>query len=173
MPEPKPLLRPARNERASVQSWGSATKYRVATWVGAVLVLSAVCDYALALYPLGLGSAVWEMATLGAIVQGLPLFSIGVAAMWVSAGGLGRRWLLVAVGWGLLVVAVGLFAALALFLTDVPLALEATRGVARVGIYKLIARTLFLGLLFGAGYIIAGVLALRKARGKKPKEAVA
>src|SRR5207249_127384 len=121
---------------------------------GAVLLLAALSDYALAFYPIGFGSAEWEMATIGAVVQGLPLFSIGLAAIWVCAGGLGRRWLLIMVACGLLVVSVGLFASLLLFLTDVPLALQATQGVAQVGIQKLVGRTLFLGLLFGVAYIV-------------------
>jgi hypothetical protein len=132
------------------------------------LVLAALSDYGLAIYPLGLGSAEWEMATIAAVVQGLPLLSVGLGALWVSVGGRGRGGLLRLVGWGLIVAAVVLFLSLALFLTDIPAALRATRDLARLGIYKLVARTLFLGLMFGVSYIVAGVLAMRQARGHVP-----
>jgi hypothetical protein len=172
MPEAKVLLRRGPKDRA-VQPWTEGAKHRVVGWVGASLVLTALSDYALALYPLGLGSAEWEMATVGAAVQGLPLLSIGLAAIWVCAGGLGKRWLLITLAWGLFVAAMVLFGSLMLFVTDIPPALQATQGVARVGIYKLVARTLFLGTLFGLGYAVAGVLALRQARGSSLKGAVA
>ena len=137
------------------------------------MVVTALSVYALALYPLGLGSAEWELATIGAVVQGLPLFSIGLAAIWVCAGGLGQRWLLLTLGWGLFLAGAVLFGSLVLFLTDVPLALQSTDGLARIGIYKLVARTLFLGVLFGLAYVVTGVLALRQARGSSLKGAVA
>jgi hypothetical protein len=108
------------------------------------------------------------LATIGAIVQGLPLVSIALAAMWISAARRGNRWILLTVGWVLVVAAVMLFAALVVFLTDAPLAVRATQSVARLGIYKLGAGTLSMGLLFGIGYLVMAVMALRQARGKSP-----
>jgi len=51
-------------------------------------------------------------------------------------------------------------------LTDVPIAIRATQSgdAARLGILKLVAKTLYLGALFGLAYVAAGVLALRRAR---------
>lgn len=154
----------ATGKRPPVRPWDDSRRYAILGWIGVVLALAALSDYALALYPLGFGSPEWEAATIGSIVQGLPLLSIGVAALWVSAGAAGRRWLLITVGWGLLLFALCVFGALAVFLTDVPMGLKATRGVARIGVEKLAAKTLFLGLLFGVSYVFAGVLALRQRR---------
>jgi len=156
-----------------VEPWSGAAKYRVAGWVGAVLALAALTDYALAFYPQGFGSPEWEIATISQVVQGLPLFSIGWIGVWVCAGGLGRRWLLAIVGLGFLVAAACVLALLVVFLTDVPVAIRATQSIARMGIVKLVAKTLILGLLFGASYIVVGLLALKQARGSSSREAVA
>jgi hypothetical protein len=137
------------------------------------LALAALTDYALAFYPLGFGSAEWEMGTISSVVQGLPLFSIGLVGVWVGAGGLGRRWMLWIVGLVFLAASAGVLGSLVVFLTDVPIAIRATQGAARLGIQKLIAKTLILGLLFGASYVVMGVLALKQARRRSSREAVA
>lgn len=159
--------------RGAAKPWGDAVKYRVAGWLGVILVAAALSDYLLALYPLGLGSPEWETATIGAIVQGLPLISIGMAAIWVSAGGLGVKWLLLTVGWSLMAAAIVLFVALIVFATNIPMAIRATQDVARVGIEKLVARTLFMGLLFDAAYIVAAIVTLKWALGNSSKESLA
>ena len=164
MPQPKVLVGSEPQRRREVRLWGDDATYRVVAWGGVVLALAALSDYTLAFYPPGFGSAEWEMATIGSVMQGLPLLSIGLAAMWVGGARLGRRWMLVTVGWAVLAVAVCMCGSLLLFLTDVPLAIRATQDVARVGIYKLVVRTLFMGLLFGGSYVVMGTLALRQAR---------
>lgn len=161
---PVVLQAAGRGAKAPVRRWGEEAQYSVVGWMGLVLVLAALSDYALALYPLGFGSPEWEMATIGALMQGLPLFTIGMAAVWVSAGGRGRRWLLAVVGWCGIGLALCVFGLLAVFVTDIPLGLRATQGVARLGIEKLVAKTLFLGVLFGVSYVLAGVLALKQTR---------
>jgi hypothetical protein len=55
---------------------------------------------------------------------------------------------------------------LVLFLTDAPVAVRVTQGVAQFGIKKVIAKTSLLGLLFGVAYLVAGVVALRQSRGR-------
>ena len=157
-------------ERA-VEPWSWATVSRAVGWIGAVLAAAALADYALAVFPTGFGSPEWEMATIGAVVQGLPLFSIGLAGVWVCGAGLGRRGLLLIAGAVFLLAAVCVLGSLVLFLTDVPVAIRATQGAARLGINKLIAKTLILGLLFVGGFVAAGVVALKQSRGRPSGEA--
>lgn len=164
MAEPRILGRP-QPDRPGARQWSDETTYKAVGWVGVVLGLAALSDFVLALYPLGLGSPEWEMATIGAIVQGLPLFSVGLFGVWLCGSGLGLRWMLRIVGWLLLIVVVCLLGSLVLLLTDVPLALRATQGVARLGIGKLVIKTVFLGVLFGISYVVAGVVALKQAGG--------
>jgi hypothetical protein len=51
-----------------------------------------------------------------------------------------------------------------LFVTVVPLALQSVEGMASAGIKKLIIKTLWLGLVFGAGFAGAAVAAFRQVR---------
>ena len=164
MNERKVLVRQDSSAQAVGQSWGERFTYDAVGWVGGILALTALSDFALALYPWGFGSAEWELATIGAVVQGLPLFSIGLAAVWISAGGTGRRLVMLGVVSCLLVGITLLAASLIVFLTDVPPAVRATQGVARIGIYKLVARTLFMGLLFAAAYLAAAVTGLKRTK---------
>ena len=164
MAERKVLLRQDAEAQSHARPWGPEFAYRVTGWVGGIMTLAALSDFALALYPSGFGSPEWEMATVGAVFQGLPLLSIGLAAVWVSAGGAGQRGLLLTLGAGLLLGAVLLGGAMLLFLTDLPQAVRATQGVSRMGIYKLATRTLFMGFLFGSAYVAAAVLALKQTR---------
>ena len=157
----------------STEAWASGVTVRAVGWFGVVLALAALGDFVLAFYPLGFGSAEWELATISSVIQGLPLISIGLAAIWMSGGVSGQRGLLLAVGVLLLASAAAVFALLIVFLTNVPVALRATQDVARLGIVKLVAKTVMLALLFGVSYIVGGVLALKQARGVVHKGEVA
>jgi hypothetical protein len=157
----------------NTEAWSGGAAVKALGWFGVILALAALSDFVLAFYPLGFGSAEWELATISSVIQGLPLISIGLAAIWVSGGLSGQRRLLIAVGVLLLASAVSVFGLLIVFLTNVPIALQATRDVARLGIEKLAAKTVVLALVFGVSYIVAGVLALKQARGVIQKGAVA
>src|SRR5262249_3414092 len=106
-----------------------------------------------------------EFATVGAVVQGLPLFSVGLAGIWVSMGGLGNKWGLRLVGALFFAMALAVVAGLIVFSTDVPIALRATSGGARPGIGQPAWKSLLLGVMFSVSYVISGVLALKQARG--------
>jgi hypothetical protein len=155
----------------TIEPWTSAAVSRAVGWIGAVLAAAALADYALALVPTAFGNTEWEFGTISEVFAGLPLLSVGLAAVWVSAAGLGRRWLLILVGVVLLAAAAWVLVFLVLFATDIPTAIRATQGVARLGINKLVAKTLIMGLLFGGSYVVTGVLALKQARGILPKGA--
>jgi len=167
MTEPRVVVRQEARKRKLAQPWGDGAAFRVAGWVGLVFVMAALGDFALAFYPLGLGSPEWEVGTIASVVQGFPLLSLGLVGLWICGGGLGDRRLLVTVGVVFLAIAAVLLVMMVLMLTDVPIALQATREdeAARFGILKLLAKTVYLALVFGALYVVAGVLALRQARG--------
>ncbi len=130
-------------------------------WVGLALALAGGTDLLLVWYPTAFGRPEWEFATLVQTFAGLPLVSIGFAGVLGGALALGRRWLIVTMAVVLLVGALVLLLALMLFLTDVPLALRASEGLARTGIKKAVFKTLMLGVIFGGAYGAAGVAALR------------
>jgi len=99
------------------------------------------------------------------------LLSIGIAAIWISVAVTGRKSILLGVGVALLVAAVIVAMLLLAFAFDTPVALKLNPGPAREPIVKMVLKTGILGLLFGASYTLAGVLALRQARGTPRGEA--
>jgi len=167
MSEPRVVMRQEKRKRKPLPPWGNDLTYRVAGWVGLAFALVSLGDMALALYPLGFGSPEWEVATIGSMVQGLPLVSLGLIGIWVSGGGLGSRRVLATAGVACLVAAFALLSAIALLLTDVPIALRGTQNSApaRLGVVKLVLKTVYLAVIFGILYAVAGVLALRRALG--------
>jgi hypothetical protein len=138
--------------------------WRWIAWFALVLVLAGIGDLALAWYPLRFGIVEWEFATIVTSLSSLPLVSVGLAALLGSALARGIRWQVVTIGWLLLLGVLLLLAALTLFALDIPVALAAVRPgtVARLGINKAIAKTIFLGGLFSAAYAIAAVSVLRR-----------
>lgn len=137
--------------------------WRWVGWFSLVLALAGVGDWALAWFPLRLGNPEWEFGTVAATMAGLPLMAMGFAGLLASATARGVRWQMVTMGWLLLLFALIIVAALALFLLDVPLALRTVEGPARSGIVKAGIKTAMLGALFAGAYVTAGVTALRYA----------
>lgn len=113
----------------------------------------------------------WEFGTIGQVFAGLPLLSLALAAIWVSGATSGRRWLLLSVGVVLEIGALIVMILLAAFALDIPVALKTNPGPAQEPVAKLAVKTVFMGLLFGAFYVVAGVLAFRQARGTPRGEA--
>lgn len=155
----------ARASRKAVAPWATATVLLAVGWIGVVLAAAALADYALALFPTSFSSMEWEFGTISQVFAGLPLLSIGLAAVWVSGAGSGRRWVLLATGVVFELAALCILVLLLLFALDIPAAVRSTEGPARLAVGKLAAKTLIMGLLFGTSYIITGVLALKQARG--------
>ena len=144
---------------SSSRSDGGA--WRWVGWFSLVLAIAGVGDWLLAWFPLRIGNPEWEFGTVAATMSGLPLMAMGFAGLLASATARGTRWQMITMGWVLLVFAVVILAALALFLLDVPLALRAVEGSAKLGIVKASIKTSVLGVLFSVAYVIAGITALR------------
>ena len=156
----------------AIVPWNGRSAARASGWIGLLLLLAALIDYALALYPSAFGNPEWETGTISQLVAGLPLVTIGLAGLWASGAGLARRWLLRLLGVVFLVAAAAVIAMLVLFSTNIPTALRATEGVSHLGIIKLVAKTLTTGFMFSVAYIVMGVLSLRQTRGVPSTEAV-
>lgn len=135
-------------------------------WFGLVLAVAGLVDLALLWWPVGLGSPEWEFATVVSTTSAMPLVAIGLCALLASAAARGSRWLLMVMGAVLVLGAVILAVMLVLFLTNVPMALQATADQARVGIVKASVKTVVLAVLFGGVYAVGAIWALRQATGK-------
>lgn len=145
-------------------SWRPETVSRVLIGVGLVLALVTSTDFILAIYPPGFGNPEWEISIISEIIGGLPLLTIGLVGIWAGFGQQGQRLGLIACGAAFLLLALAVLGGLVLFLTDAPMALNATQDVAHLGIQKLVAKTVTLGLLFCVLYIVAGVAAMKQSR---------
>ena len=132
-------------------------------WLSLSLALAGIGDWFLAWLPLHFGSAEWEFGTVVSTFAGLPLITVGLAGLLGSAAARGVRWQVVLVGVTLIAFALWILAASVVFLLDVPVALRAVQGVARVGILKAIAKTGLMATLFFTTYLIIGIAALRFA----------
>ena len=130
-------------------------------WLGVLLAVVGLGDFVLAWYPLRFGVAEWEFGTVASTFAGLPLVTMGFAALLASGLARGRGWLVRLMGWWLVLFGVVVLAALVVFLTDVPIALRAVTGDAALGIKKAIAKTTMLGVVFSAAYVVSGASALR------------
>ena len=164
MSEKKVLVREdegGKKARTKVLAPDVETAWKWIGWTGLVLAVVGAGDIALVWYPLNFGSPEWEFATVAQSFAGLPLVSIGLMGLLGAGLALGQRWVILGMGWGLLVGALGLIVALFVFLTDVPMALGATEGLAETGIKKAVFKTVMLGLVFAGAYAAAGVAALK------------
>jgi hypothetical protein len=121
-------------------------------------------DWVLAWIPMRFGSPEWEFGTVASTIAGLPLITMGFAGLLASAAARGIRWQLITVALAVLFFAMCVVFAFIIFLLDVPIAVRAVQGIARVGMFKAIAKTSMLALLFSMVYVVAGVAALRFAR---------
>ena len=164
-PEPAVVVRSgSRKAKRTGVAAGVPEGWRWIGWFGLVLGVVGMGDFVLTWVPLGVGSPEWEFGTIAASFSGLPLVTMGFAAMLGSALARGVRWQLLGLGFLLVGLAMALVGALVIFLLVVPVALAAVEGAARIGIVKAIVRTLFLGAVFSAAYVAAGIGALRYAR---------
>ena len=151
----QPSTRPALNESQYAWRWLG--------WLSLTLALAGIGDWILAWLPMHFGSAEWEFGTVVSTFAGLPLITVGLAGMLGSAAARGVRWQVIATGIALLFFALWILAASVIFLLDVPVALRAVQGAARLGIMKAIAKTGMMGGLFFLAYTVIGIAALRFA----------
>ena len=152
--EPIAVTRPGDPPRA----------WRWLGWFSLVLALAGLGDWLLAWFPMRFGSPEWEFGTVVSTLSGLPLVTMGFAGLLASAVARGIRWQVVAVAVAALLFGTWVVAAFVVFLLDVPIAMRAVQGVARLGIMKAIAKTSMLAVLFSTVYFVAAISALRFAR---------
>lgn len=129
-------------------------------WFGLVLAAAGLTDLALVFVPANFGNAEWEFGTVAQVISGLPLATMGLAALLGAGMALGARWLQFTMGVVLLLALLAVGGLLVMFLSHVPMALVAVEEPALTGIKKAIAKTVALGTYFGIGYGAAGFWAL-------------
>jgi hypothetical protein len=164
MREPRVLVRDAAGKSGRLMAPDSAGAWRWIGWLGLVLAVVGLWDFALTWYPANWGSPEWEFATVTASYSGLPLPTMGLLALAASAIARGVRWQVRLLSIGLIGFAIALLLGFVLFLTTVPVALTSVEGIALVGIKKAIAKTAMIAVMFPGAYLAAGVVGLGHLR---------
>ncbi|HEX7050782.1 MAG TPA: hypothetical protein VF188_11310 [Longimicrobiales bacterium] len=162
MSAPRVLIQPASTVTTAPATGSTEGAWGALGWFGALLALIGFGDIALTWYPVGLGAPEWEFATVSASLSGLPLPTMGLAMVLAAALAGGRRRVVLALVLALAALTMLVLGALGLFLTDVPIALRATTAAAaRIGIEKVIIKTVMLGVGFSAAYVLGAATAIR------------
>src|SRR5574341_375596 len=133
-------------------------------WIGLVFCGVGGLDLLLTWYPMQFGNAEWEFGTVSATLDGLPLFTMGLALLIGSSVARGQRWLVQTLAIVLVVMAVLVLAAAVLYVTNVPIALRAvSQPVIQTGLKKAIVKAAGQSVLYPLAYLWIARLAWRHA----------
>ena len=133
--------------------------------LGLVFAIVAGADLALAWYPAAFGSREWEFGTVSAVLDGLPLFAMGLALSFGAAVARGKIGLLKFWSIVLIVAAVVILGLLGLYARTIPVALASTTdALVKVGLQKAIAKALLQGVGYTAAFLWTGILGWKHAK---------
>lgn len=138
--------------------------WRAVGWFGFLLAIVGLTDIALVWYPLGFGNPTWEFAVVDQSFANLPLLTMGLAALLASTLALPGRMATRVVASGILLLALGLWAAFALYLLNVPIVLGMAPPEVAIGVKKAIVKTTVMALAFPGSYLVAAIAAVRSTR---------
>lgn len=142
-PPSTPRLRKIEHSLAADQGW------ELLGWIGIAFALIGAVDLTLAVFPTRFGAAEWEFGTISAVLNGLPLPTLGL--MFVLAAGIAQhsRWRVALVCVASILLVLALIGAAFLYVTIVPLALrDVTNPVVRLGLMKSVAKSGALLLIY-------------------------
>lgn len=138
--------------------------WRAVGWFGLLLAFVGLADIVMVWYPMAFGNPTWEFGAVDMSFASLPLLTMGLAALLASAFARGTLMRLSFIGGFMLLLGLTLLGTYLVFYgLNIPLAIKATPPELKTAIWKTIAKTTTLGILFPAAYLAAGVAALRNA----------
>lgn len=159
-----PVILGANKERGSSWSPRPELGWTLLRILGFTFIVAGGVDLALLWYPSRMGTPEFEFATISSFVAGLPVVTMGLVALAISAAGTGQR------GWQLAVavVAILMVAALvvlaAIFATTIPLALRVAGLEVKTGIKKSIVRAAIQFAGYGIAYLALGWTLFKASR---------
>lgn len=148
----------ARPADASQGAW------RGLGWFGFVLAFVGFADVLLVFYPARFGEPSWEFGVVDGAVSSMPLLFVGLAGLFGSALAQRRNWMIWTVAVCAAFIGLAIAALYLIYLTNVPMALRTAPAEVMTGIYKSIARTTVMSVMFGGGLMMAAFAAMRSMR---------
>ena len=131
---------------------------------GAALALAGFFDLVLAWVPLGIGNPEWEFGTVTGMLNGLPLPTVGLVLVLISARERGRIVLARIIGSVFAILAVATILAGVLYALDVPLALRAVQDpLAKSGLIKAIIKAMGLVVVYSVVFFWIAVGTWRRS----------
>lgn len=160
------LLAPktGRGVATTTASAAAQTGWTILARLGLVLGIVGFADFLLVFYPGRFGDPTWEFAAIDAAFSSLPVLTIGLTLMMAAGAARGAVKSVRMCAAFAVVLAVAILALMLMYATNIPLALRLSPKEVLPGIYKSIIRTVLMAVVFGAGYIIAGMTAWRRTR---------
>jgi len=132
--------------------------------IGAAIALIGWADVILLWFPPDPGSPEWELGSLSATFESLPLGTLGFSALVLGLAAARARFRLLAAGIASWITTIALAAALALLLLDLPLALRMIAPELRVPMQIALGKSLGMAVVYVAIYAALGWFALRRFR---------
>jgi hypothetical protein len=158
----------SRTERPRGPASGPMASWQLIAILGAAFAVLGAVDLGLAWYPLNFGTPQWEFGTVTQTLDGLPVFTLGLALSLAAAVAQGKRLLTRLISVWLLVLAVVIVFMAVLYATDLPIALRAVPDPAiRQGLMKAIMKTSAQAVVYPAAFVWMGIKGWRlSASGK-------
>lgn len=130
-------------------------------WVGWAFVAIGLTDLALIWRPLAIGNPDFEFGSVTAMLNGLPLLTMGLVFLAASAAAVGAALRLRLVGAALILMALVIVAAGVLYALAAPLALKSVTGLALTAVKKAMVKSSVQLVAYPAAYVLLGVKAIR------------
>jgi len=159
-----PVILGANRERGSTWTPKPEIGWSLLRVLGLTFIVTGGIDLALLWYPSRMGTPEFEFATISSFVAGLPVFTMGLVALAISAAGLGQRGWQLSVAILAIVVVAALVVLAAIFATTIPLALRTANLEIKTGIKKAISRTAVQFSAYGIGYLALGWTLFKASR---------
>src|SRR5262249_27482403 len=132
--------------------------------VGWALTIVGIADITLLYFPARLASVDWEFGTISGTIDGMPLVTIGLSAVTAAAAARGRRGGLRTASILQLLATMVLLTLLAVYASDIPVALRAVEPALQPTLQKAIIKTVFMGGVYDVLYLSLGVWTWRRSR---------
>lgn len=136
-------------------------------WIGLVFVGVGGVDLLLTWYPMQFGNQEWEFGTVSAVLDGLPVLTLGLALLMGAGTARGERWLVRTMAIVFVLLAILILISAILYVTNVPAALKTvTQPVIRTGLKKAIVKAAGQSVLYPLAYLWIARKAWRHAAAK-------